>query len=288
MLSHLALVSESSELSSREVIIVGAALQKQLLRDFEPIWGIRGTINGFATLEDVPLGYRPILVLDDLEAPGASGLRLDEDGRPFGLVHLSDTWAFCVSQLAMTMLVDPMGTRLHAGPSIHPAQPGRVEYLVGICDPSGAWEHGYDVNGVHVSDFYTPDFFGPGSSAPVRYSFTGALARPRSIRRGGHLAWLDPSSGEWWQQIWFGAEPEIRNLGRLEPTTNHREQIDRQTRHLRPAGAGGALPPNAPQIAAQVLLRSSHSTAATARAQRLRKHVDTLSRARAKAKGASA
>jgi hypothetical protein len=287
MLLHLALVSETSELSSREVVIVGAALQKQLLRDFQPIWQTRGTINGFETLEDVPLGYRPIIVFEDLDTPGAAGIHLDPDGQPIGLVNLSDTWAFSASQQAMEMLVDPVGTRLHAGPSIHPAQPGRVEYLVGICDPSGAWELGYDVNGVHVSDFCTPEFFGPSSSAPVRYSFTGALTKPRSIQRGGHLSWLAPASGEWWQQIWFGAAPEFRSLGRLEQAGGYREQIDRQTVHLQPFGAGGALPPNSPQIAAQVLLRSSHSSAATARAQRLRKHTDALRRrVRAKAKGA--
>ena len=67
----------------------------------------------------------------------------------------------------------------------------RVKYLVEICDPCLAcW---YPVNGVPVADFYTPRYFDPVRVEGVRYSFTGAVDRPREILEGGYLTFLDPT-----------------------------------------------------------------------------------------------
>ena len=56
------------------------------------------------------------------------------------------------------MIADPFGNRLVA--AMHPLDPRqRVKYLLEICDPCQAmW---YPVNGVPVSDFYTPRYFDP-------------------------------------------------------------------------------------------------------------------------------
>lgn len=48
------------------------------------------------------------------------------------------------------------------------------------------------VNGVLVSDFYTPHFFDPVKNASVRYSFTGAIDKPRQVLRGGYISWHNP------------------------------------------------------------------------------------------------
>jgi hypothetical protein len=287
MIRHLGLVSETSQLSSREVMIVAAALQKQLARDFDPIWEIVATANAFETLEDVPIGCWPIVAMEDIGSGGVAGLHLDDDGQPFGLVNVSDAWSLQASRQALELAVDPFGHALRPGPSVDSVRPGRVEYLVEVCGPCGAWEYGYDVNGVHVSDFYTPDFLLPLGPLKSRFSFTGAVDRPRSILRGGHLTWLDPASGDWWQQVWFGETAELRNLGTLAHSANVREQVQRKMASLRSSGGEEAPLGAAPQILAQVMLRSSHSSAAAARARRLRKLIDALSRrSRARAKGA--
>ena len=128
------------------------------------------------------------------------------------------------------MLVDPFGSRLVAGDSPKPGQ-GRVEFLVEVCDPSEAAEFGYSVNGILMSDFYTPRFFDPLVAPGVRYSFTGALTEPRQVLRGGYLSWHDPVSDHWWQQTWFsGAAPRFRDLGVLTASAGGiRAQIDRIT-----------------------------------------------------------
>jgi len=99
--------------------------------------------------------------------------------------------------------VDPFGDRLVAGTSPKPRQ-GRVEFLVEVCDPSEDPAYSYTVNGIVVSDFYTPAFFDPLGAAGARYSFAGHITGPRRILEGGYLSWHDPVSDHWWQQIWFG------------------------------------------------------------------------------------
>jgi hypothetical protein len=106
---------------------------------------------------------------------------------------------------------------LIAGPSIKEDQ-GRVEYLVEVSDPSEGPEYGYTVNGILMSDFYFPRYFDPVEEAGVRYSFTGAIKKPRQVLPGGYISWHEPISGHWWQQTYFGAEPEFIDLGQLDLT----------------------------------------------------------------------
>ena len=60
--AHLALVSESAAVGLPEVTRVSAALQKQVTRDLGQFWDMQGTVDAFASLEDVPPGYWPVIV----------------------------------------------------------------------------------------------------------------------------------------------------------------------------------------------------------------------------------
>jgi hypothetical protein len=127
------------------------------------------------------------------------------------------------------MIADPFGNRLTPGPSIHPDQ-STVEYLVEVCDPSEDFQFGYDIDDVRVSDFYTPAFFSTLQGSTPQYSFTNSIHQPRQVLEGGYLSWRDPTTDEWWQQIFFGPEAEFRNLGPIDAAAgNFREQIDRQS-----------------------------------------------------------
>ena len=84
-----------------------------------------------------------------------------------------------------------------------------------------------------VSDFYTPRYFEPRKADGVRYSFTGAIKRPREVLRGGYLSWHDPVSDHWWQQVWFGQRKEYRDLGVFDVAQHQslRSWIDAGTDH---------------------------------------------------------
>ena len=108
---------------------------------------------------------------------------------------------------------------------------GRVSFLVEVCDPSEAADFAYSVNGILVSDFYTPNYFGPVTAPGVRYSYTGALTAPRQVLRGGYLSWKDSVSGHWWQETWFeGGQPAFRDIGPADAKAGSiRAFIDRLT-----------------------------------------------------------
>src|SRR5215510_3530129 len=153
LLRQLALVSESEQAKTKDLLRVAAALQKQASRDLAPIWDVSATVDAFETLEDVPLGYWPMIIRDDIGFDGAAGIHLDKDNQPFALITSSsdlDTWSLTASHEELEMLVDPFGNRLMAGDSPKPDQ-DRVEFLVEVSDPSEAAEFAYTVNGILVS-----------------------------------------------------------------------------------------------------------------------------------------
>jgi hypothetical protein len=223
-IQQVGIVSRSTNVDFSEVRKVAAALDKQVQRDLRKFWKTLATVQPFESLDDVPVGTWPVIVLDDVK--NAAGVHEDVHGQPFAVCEAGIDWSQTASHETLEMLVDPWGNRLVPGPSLKPDQ-GRVEYLVEVCDPSEDLQFSYKIGtdnvageeseAVVVSDFYTPEFFDPVQATGTRYSFTGAISRPRQILRGGYISWRDPVSDDWWQQTWFGGEsPTFRSIGKLE------------------------------------------------------------------------
>jgi hypothetical protein len=286
LLRQVALVSESQEIDPGDLTRVSAALQKQATRDLVQFWNVKATVDAFLQLEDVPIGYWPIMIKDNIGFD-AAGIHLDQDNQPFALVTASgdrDVWSLTTSHELIEMLVDPFGNRLMAGDSPKPDQT-RVQFLVEACDPPEAAEFAYTVNGILVSDFYTVRFFDPVAAPGVRYSFTGAITQPREVLRGGYLSWLDVASNTWWQETWFsGNRPTFRNLGQMSARDgSFRTQIDRLTSENRSQAISGGL---RAARAAGVPATATDNIAA-ARAARLRRQIDDLTSRDSRRNGAS-
>src|SRR5262245_48603521 len=274
LVTELALVADTPHVSTSELNRVTAALQKQAIRDFQPIWDMISTVDAFDTMDDVPIGYWPMIVRDDIDQPGAAGVHLDKNGQPLALIQYSDSWSLTASHEMLEMLADPFGNRLVAGQSPKPDQ-GRVEFLVEVSDPSEDAQFGYTVNGVLVSDFFTPRFYDPVTVDGVRYSFTGAITAPRTILHGGYISWHDVESDHWWQQIWFGTpQPQFRDLGRLTMSQGSlRSAIDSRTgTALRMAESG----PSSERFSQAAALFGRISDATTSRADMWRNQIQDL------------
>lgn len=275
---HLALVSETSHIDAAELNIVAAALQKQVTRDFGPIWGVTATVSAFTKLTDVPADYWPVIVQDDIKTAGAAGVHEDKNGQPFALVQFSNDWSLTASHETLEMLGDPFGNRIVAGQSPKKGQ-GRVNFLVEVADPSEDAANAYTVNGITVSDFYTPHFFDPVAASGVRYSFGGKIAKPRTILKGGYLSWGVPETNEWFQEIWFNtAKPTFRSLGKISAkyTGSLRSIVDRLT----PTPQEEAL--FAQKISAKRVLSATAKTvqsSSNGRAEFLREAINTVKNA---------
>jgi hypothetical protein len=270
---NLALISEVEGHDPGDVSRVAAALQRQATRDFAPIWDVYATVDAFPRLEDMPVGYWPMIVRDDIGFEGAAGIHLDKDGQPFALITHGDSWSLTASHEMLEMLADPGGNRLIPGQSPKPDQ-GRVEFLVEVCDPSEGAEFGYTVNDILVSDFYTPRFFEPVPVEGARYSFTGVIKQPREVLPGGYISWHDPVSDHWWQQTWFGADKEYRDLGVFEATVmSLRSEIDKRTSH--PELVQG-LDTSDPTLQAAVVVGEQTAAAASSKASQLREQITAI------------
>lgn len=276
---HVGLVSETDQISASDLTRVAAALQKQVTRDFGPMWSVQADVSAFAKLEDVPTDYWPVIVQDDIKTSGAAGVHEDKDGQPFALVQFSNDWSLTASHETLEMLCDPFGQRLVAGQSPKPRQ-GRVNFLVEVCDPSEDRPFAYTVNGVMVSDFYTPNFFDPVEAPGVRYSFTGSISKPRTILKGGYISWGVPETDEWFQMIWFDTpKPTFRSLGVLSGklTGSLRSTIDSLT--PTPLETRSFPAKAAPVLAARAAYKMVGS-ASSARAVALRKQIKSIKAAK--------
>lgn len=276
LLRQVALVSESNSIPSSEVNVVAAALQKQATRDFGPIWTVSATVDAYAKLEDVPIDYWPILVQDDINEPGAAGIHLDKDGQPFSLVQAGPGWSLTASHECLEMLADPFGNRMKAGKSPKKTQ-GRVRFLVEVCDPPEGEAFAYTVNGVQVSDFITPHFYDPVAGHGVRYSFTGAITKPRQVLQGGYISWHEPKKDEWWQEVFFGNKPEFRSLGQLaREGKSLREMIDERTVSPELHRRMTARRPTARAMAARIMDNGHDADGGKARAESLHEQIDAI------------
>src|SRR5215211_1348027 len=167
---NFALVSDTDAVSAREITRV-AALDRQVTRDFGPRWGVLATVDPVFSIEDIPVGYWPIVHRDNINAPGVLGFHKDRFGQPLALMALTDSWTLTASHEWLEMLADPFSDRMVPGPSKKRGE-GRVSYLVEVCDPVA-------VEG-------------------VRYSFTGAIKRPRQVLEGGYISWR---CGRSWDEV---------------------------------------------------------------------------------------
>jgi hypothetical protein len=266
---RIALVSKSSVVSLRDLKRVAKAFQTQVSRDLAPAWNVDATVRAFAKPTDVPRDHWPVTLQNEKAGLGeALAVHLERDGHPYALVRAEDDWELSASHQILEMLVDPLGNRFASAPSVRPGDRGkRVEYLTQVCDPCESPDVAYKIDGVTVSDFYTPHFFDADAAPGIRYSFTGAITRPREVLRGGYLSWRDPTTNHWWQMLRFGSKPDFRDIGVFESASSGDDANHRR-------GKKKATSARAPMSVLQGLMTVEHS--ASLQAQQWQIEMDAL------------
>src|ERR1051325_14894 len=110
----VAILNASTVLTDAQLAPVVAALAKQVLNDFGPVWGIAANVTFVPKGSQAPAGAWQLVVLDDSDQAGALGYHdLTKDGLPMGKVfartdlnnHLS--WSVTISHELLEMLGDP-------------------------------------------------------------------------------------------------------------------------------------------------------------------------------------
>jgi len=236
---------------------VADALNIQVTRDLPQFWPVQATVQYLPNAEKIPSGVWPVKLVESLP-PNEGGFHLDRHNQPYAeIVATTDaSWSIDASHETIEMLIDPNGNRMQSSVAIDIVGDGlqdgsgQFNYLVEACDPCEANNYGYDIQGVLVSDFITPHFYDPVETSGTRYSFTGALTKPREVLPGGYISFVNEQTDEWQQILYLSSPPKLKTLGPTkdseksmrrwidnEMQTHHRDEVRASIRSMSPARA---------------------------------------------------
>jgi hypothetical protein len=198
-----------------------SALDKQMERDFVPIWGYPAKL--YATQKPKPDEWQ-VVFLDDADAANALGYHdITKNGQPVSKVFVKTTIAagqkvsVTASHELLEMMIDP-GAQLWAQNAN-----GRF-YAYEMCD--AVEEEEYEIDGIAVSDFVHPAFFEPWHEPrSTQFDHLGKVAQPfQTLQRGYQIV----SDGKSVQEI-FGSRAKEQNFRTAEIRTMHRSEYRKQT-----------------------------------------------------------
>jgi hypothetical protein len=194
--------NHSTIVSDADVAKVVAAGQKQIDRDFGPVYGIKAAVH-FAAKDAALSAYDwQLIVVDDADQAGALGYHdVAANGSPIGYCFAKTTrddggnWQVTFSHELLELLADPEINLCALDES------GQKLYAYEACDACEDDSLAYVIDGVHVSDFVLPAFWLSSTPVHAPLSFTGAMKKPLQILPGGYLAFLDlRNAAAGWQQ----------------------------------------------------------------------------------------
>lgn len=195
--------AEKTPIPPERLAKVVAALEKQLARDFAPVWGVS------AELSLVPEGELPpedawwLTLHDDTDRAGDLGYHdLTSAGLPLGKAFVTTAeadgmpWSVVLSHELLEMLIDPY---LNLAAVIKDQQ-GPIGLLYGyeVCDPVRS--DVYHVDGVAVSNFVYPAWFEANRpQRGTRYDHLERVGAPLRLRPGGYAIVNDMKRKSGWK-----------------------------------------------------------------------------------------
>jgi hypothetical protein len=209
-LIYVAIVDHPDSGCADDLGKIAAALTRQCHEHFAPVYGVDATVSTFSTL--MP-GAWTIGLFSDPDQPGVLGYHdLAPNGLPFAKVFpkldaqdgaaLSTT----ISHELLEMLADAWCIASFQG------KDGNF-WANEPCD--AVEQDAYDIDGVKVSNFVTPNWYGTGGACDYM-----GLCHQYEVRPGGYAQHFVPGTG--WQQTQHGQvaprsyriEMQRRGIGR--------------------------------------------------------------------------
>lgn len=207
----IAVINESTVISDAELTPIVAALQIQCDRDFAPLW------NMTAKLVQVFKGQTPaptvwqLVVLDNSDQAGALGYHdFTTAGKPIAKVFAATDQQYG-AKVSVTMSHELLEMLADSGVDLAVQKDATSFVAYEVCDAVEDDSLGYDINGVTVSDFVTPEYFMQTPPAGSKMDFRTVLSQPFTIAAGGYLGIWDPTNG--WTQSTNG---ELKTPSRVE------------------------------------------------------------------------
>lgn len=183
------------------------AINRQVTEDFMPVWGSGRRLRLYAPRfeegrpdmlsEDPVRGDSVIYIVNEATLRGALGYHdRNSRGIPVGFVFLTPEWTVTLSHEVLELIVDPTANVLVPGPDPRPGQGDNIVlHAYEVCD--AVERTSYNIDGVDVSNFVTPQYFTPGDEPATRNDFLGLDVSSFGQLPGCHLGFFDLAANEW-------------------------------------------------------------------------------------------
>ena len=224
---QLTVINESTKIADADVQKMLPAFTQQWNNDLSPVWGV-----GTAAFTFVPKGNPPasgtwwVVFLDDSDQAGALAYHdLTNEGLPISKVFvksiLADKSSVSVGATheICEMAVDPWLNSAYQDPK-------GVFWAGGVWDPVEDDQYGYQIGGILVTDFVTPNWFAH-QHAKGAIDLKAHSKTAFEVLSGGYAQKFDPQRG--WQQV-TGAKA-MMTAKATAPVGSRRERRARQWQH---------------------------------------------------------
>ena len=235
---QIAVVNRSA-LSDADVSFMAEACDAQVI-ECAAAWGVDPTpVAFYATADGLPaVECRIMLIVDQIDVPGAAGYHDDDLGVIFGRVLNQGPVDTCVtlSHECLEMLIDPTCTEWRSFG-------GGRQVALEVCDPVQADTYAVqaevagDSRQMLLSNYVTPRWFDPAGVG--LFDRLGRLQAPLSMSSGGYLI-LREKDGEWINV--FGRTRAGDMGGRLNLASKIARPGSRTLRRLRDQKDGSGAP----------------------------------------------
>jgi hypothetical protein len=198
-MDQISVINATTILPDAEVKAMMDAVELQIQQHFYPIWGISANLT-FVPKGSFPLkGTWQVVVANNSDQAGVLGYHdITVDGQPLGKVFAETTLQYkgfvsvTLSHEILEMLGDPDVNLL-----VQDLKDYNKFWAYEDCDAVEADELGYDINGIRVSDFVTPDYFETFRKSG-KFDYLNHLTGPvPALSKGGYMAYV--KNGRWKQ-----------------------------------------------------------------------------------------
>lgn len=186
-------------------------MNRQVLEDFLPVWGsgytckLRGSpfaANLAEVIRNDPVQAEAVIYLVDepsiSQALGYHDVNNAEVAVGFVFTDLGE-WTMTFSHEVLEMIVDPTVNIFVPGPDPR-APDDPTAWLLHTYEVCDAVERtGYDIDGVAVSNFVTPQYFSVANAPGTQNDFLGVGVASFGVVEGCHLGTVDPTDFSWVQ-----------------------------------------------------------------------------------------
>jgi|SRR5215471_18987701 len=211
----ICIVNRSKTVADADVKRVLPALQKQITRDFEPVWGWGANLRFNAKRFDMQV------IIKDTAKAGDLGYHIKE-GKPITYIFAKDDiadsgeYTSTLSHELLEMIADP-GVNLYAIGKFRLKGKRKSGFFgMEVCDP--VQENLYTVDGVRVSDWVRPEWFEPEHrKGEMKMDHMGVVDAPFALAEGGYA---DVFSGSRWHTLYGRAAKRKRVRHRLQIRMN--------------------------------------------------------------------